>query len=365
MTDDSSQKEFDPTERKLAEARRKGEIPIGRDLVGAAAGAGFLVALWLMPGGVLALGQTGAVLLEQADTLAGQMVSGHAGLLAGLLGTVVQSVAVYFALPVVAILVMLIAQRGLVVSGERLRPRLSRISPLAGARQKFGPDGLFEFAKNLVKLSAISAVLAWFLMGRAPLMFAAMQADPRQVALVLGQLILAFLFLVVLLQGIIGVADLVWQQASHIRRNRMTRREMMDEMRQSEGDPQLKAQRRRKAEAIATNRMMLDVPKADVVIVNPTHYAVALRWDRTARGAPVCVAKGVDEVAARIREEAMRSGVPVRRDPPTARAIHASVAIGEPVRPEHYRAVAAAIRFSDALRRRQRARHPHPAGDQR
>jgi flagellar biosynthetic protein FlhB len=98
--------------------------------------------------------------------------------------------------------------------------------------------------------------------------------------------------------------------------------------------------------------MMADVPKADVVIVNPTHVAVALKWNRTGGGAPVCVAKGVDEVALRIRAVAMDSGVPVRRDPPTARALHAAVGIGEEIRAEHYRPVAAAIRFADAMRRR-------------
>jgi flagellar biosynthetic protein FlhB len=102
--------------------------------------------------------------------------------------------------------------------------------------------------------------------------------------------------------------------------------------------------------------MLADVPKADVVIVNPTHYAVALRWDRESRRAPVCVAKGVDEVAARIREAAAMAGVPVRSDPPTARALHASVEIGREILPEHYAPVAAAIRFAEKMRRRARER---------
>jgi flagellar biosynthetic protein FlhB len=116
----------------------------------------------------------------------------------------------------------------------------------------------------------------------------------------------------------------------------------------------MRQQRRQRGYDIATNRMMNDVPKADVVIVNPRHVAVALRWDRGAGGAPVCVAKGVDEVALRIRAVAMEAGVPIRQDPPTARALHATVTIGEEIPPAHYRPVAAAIRFADAVRRRAR-----------
>jgi flagellar biosynthetic protein FlhB len=108
------------------------------------------------------------------------------------------------------------------------------------------------------------------------------------------------------------------------------------------------------AQAIAQNRMMADVPKADVVIVNPTHYAVALKWSRGSRRAPVCLAKGVDHVAARIREAAATAGVPIRSDPPVARALYASIELGQEIRPEHYAAVAAAIRFADAMRRRAR-----------
>ena len=133
---------------------------------------------------------------------------------------------------------------------------------------------------------------------------------------------------------------------------------MREEAKQSEGDPHMKAQRRSRAEAIATNRMLLDVPKADVVIVNPTHYAVALKWSRTRGSAPVCVAKGEDELALRIREIAATARMPVHADPPTARALHATVAIGREIAPEHYRAVAAAIRFADRMRKAARAPGP-------
>ena len=131
----------------------------------------------------------------------------------------------------------------------------------------------------------------------------------------------------------------------------MTHKELMDEFKEMEGDPHVKQERRQRGHEIATSRMMADVPTADVVIVNPTHYAVALKWDRTPGSAPVCVAKGVDEVAARIRATAEEAGVPIHSDPPTARALHATVDLGQEIAEEHYRAVAAAIRFADRMRK--------------
>ena len=165
-----------------------------------------------------------------------------------------------------------------------------------------------------------------------------------------------FLFIVVLIAMVIGAIDAFWQRAEHHRKNRMTLKELRDEMKEVEGDPHVNAQRRMKAQELALNRMMQDVPGADVVIVNPTHYAVALKWSRASPGAPVCVAKGTDLVAARIREVAGEAGVPIHSDPPTARAVHAVVGIGEEIRADHYAAVAVAIRFAEDMRRKARAR---------
>ena len=172
----------------------------------------------------------------------------------------------------------------------------------------------------------------------------------------MARLVLEFLFIVVLIQLALGGVDYLWQVFRHRQRNRMSRKEMMDEFKDSEGDPHLKSARRQRAQEVATNRMLTDVASANVVVVNPTHYAVALKWDRSKGGAPVCVAKGVDEIARKIRERAAEHGVPIHSDPPTARAIHATVEIGQEIRVEHYRAVAAAIRFAEAMRRRVRRR---------
>ena len=139
-------------------------------------------------------------------------------------------------------------------------------------------------------------------------------------------------------------------QYQYLKRHRTTREEAKKEVKENEGDPEIKGKRRDKSRAIAQNRMMQDVPNADVILVNPTHYAVALRWDRTQNQAPICVAKGTDELATKIREIAVLSGVPLRHDPPTARAVWSSVEVGEEIKREHYSAIAAAFYFADKMR---------------
>ena len=171
-------------------------------------------------------------------------------------------------------------------------------------------------------------------------------------------ILLRFLALTLLIAVVFGAADYLWQTIQHRHRNKMSRQELMDEAKDAEGDPHMKAQRRQRGHDIATNRMLTDVVRADVIIVNPTHYAVALKWQRTDRTAPICLAKGVDEIAARIRERATLAGIPLHSDPATARALFASVEVGEQIRPEHYRAVAAAIRFAEAMRKRARKSPP-------
>lgn len=348
---DSAEKEHEPTQRKLDEARKKGEIPRSTELNTAAAYSGLLIAA-LIPGAaaVQRLGDGGMVLLDRADDLARLFLTSGSALPGGLLLSTVLGAAPFILLPGVMVLVGLFAMRALVFAPDKLKPKLSRISPISNAKQKFGRSGLFEFAKSCVRLTIISVALWLYLMTRLPDIVSAMHLAPGMIARLLAELVIAFLGLALLIALSVGAVDYLWQRHDHLRKNRMSRKEMMDEMKQSEGDPHMKQQRRQRAYDIATNRMLTDVPKADVVIVNPTHYAVALKWDRSSPGAPVCLAKGVDEIAARIRELAAEAGVPVHADAPTARAIHATVEIGQEIKPDHYRAVAAAIRFSEAMR---------------
>jgi flagellar biosynthetic protein FlhB len=355
--DEAAEKAHEASPQKLEEARRRGDVPRSTDLATAAAYAGLLLAL-LAFGSWTAerLGTAGMVLLGQADRLAPLMAETAAPVAGGLILAVAAALWPVLLLPAGAALAVWTVQRAILVTPSNLMPKLSRVSPIQAAKAKFGRKGLFDFAKSFVKLVVIGGVLWAYLMSRLPEIVGLAALGPAPAAGQMMAMMTGFLALSFAVLALVGVVDWLFQIAEHRRRNRMSRQELLDELKQSEGDPYLRDERRRRARAIATNRMMAEVPKASVVIVNPTHYAVALKWKRGDRRAPVCVAKGVDAVAARIREAAAAAGVPLHSDPATARALHAAVEIGEEVRPEHFMAVAAAIRFAETVRARARAR---------
>lgn len=355
--EDDSSKEFEPTPHKLEEARKRGDLVRSAEITVAAVYGGFVVvALAFGEATLERFGVWASVLIDQADTLSAQLLGGGGAVFGGIMGQITISVGAWLVIPGAIVLAALLAQRSLVLAPDKLMPKLNRIDPIANFKQKFGRTGLFEFAKSFVKLVIISIILGYFMLHELPGILMAQRLEASLVAAWFPQLIVEFLLLMLVLAAVIAAIDFLWQRAEFLRRNRMTRKELTDEMKQSEGDPHIKAQRRQKAVEIATRQMMADVPKADVVIVNPTHYAVALKWERGSGRAPVCVAKGVDEIAARIREIAAESGIPIHSDPPTARALHATVEIGAEIRPEHYRPVAAAVRFAEKMRRRARER---------
>ncbi len=355
--DENTDKEHAPSPQKLLEARKKGDIPRSQDLLMAAAIAGLLMALFTMGGwAAKQAGTAGMVLLDQADQVSRLMTTGATAPLGGMLVAFAGPPLALMLVPLIIVLLVVIAMRGFLVSPEHLMPKLSRISPVATAKHKFGPEGLMEFAKSTTKLCVVSFILYAFLTSRLGDILATVYLSPAMSTLVLSQLTLEFLFILLLVAVALGAVDYLWQIHLHHNRNRMSRKELMDEFKESEGDPHLKSARRQRAQDVATNRMMSDVATADVVVVNPMHYAVALRWDRSKGGAPVCVAKGVDEIAAVIRARAAEHGIPLHSDPPTARAIFATVDLGQQIRTEHYRAVAAAIRFADAMRKKARNR---------
>lgn len=356
-TDSGEEKPYEATQRRLDQARAKGELPRSLDLLAAATYWGVLA--FAVTVGAASLADAGAT-LSSFLARAGSIANAGAGpaAIGGWLAEVGVTLAPAFALPALFVAGAVFLQQAWVFAPEKLRPQLSRISPVANAKQKFGRSGLFEFAKSAAKLVVISVCLGVFLSGRLPGIMNAAATDPVQVTRLLLHEANDFLIVVSILALAFGAIDYLWQRAEHFRQQRMSRQELIDETKESEGDPWIKQQRRQRGLDIATNRMMADVPRADVVIVNPVHVAVALRWNRAGGGAPVCVAKGVDEVALRIRALAMDAGVPIRRDPSTARALHAAVGIGEEIRTEHYRPVAAAIRFADAMRKRARENRP-------
>lgn len=356
--EESGEKQHEPTQKKLDDARKKGEVPRSVDLNTAAGYAGFLlVALAL---GVSLLSETGTALmvfLDQPSELSALMFSGTATpTVGGAMLAIGGSLAPWFGLPAIAVLLTIIAQRSFIVTPDKLQPKLSRISILSNAKNKFGRSGLFEFAKSTTKLVVYSILLGVFLTANLNDIVSTIYLSPAMALSLLAQLVVKFLAVVLVISLAIGCVDFFWQRYDHLMKNRMSHEDLKNEVKSSEGDPQMKQQRRQRGYEIAMNQMLSDVPKADVVIVNPTHYAVALSWSRQAGAAPVVVAKGVDEIAARIRETAMEANVAIHSDPPTARALFATVELGQEVLPEHYKPVAAAIRFADALRGKARKR---------
>lgn len=352
MQQDSGEKQFAPSQRRLDDARARGEIPISRDLAGAATTGGLLFAAWAWPQGAAQPAAILQGLLERPEAAAG---AGGSGLFA-LTASVALPLLPWFLLPAAFVLLSLIAQRGLTFAPERLHPKLNRISPIAGFKRKFGVTGIVEFLRSALKLTLIASLLIWLLLQQAGALLQTASLSTRQNVMLGAELLGSFLIWLFLLQLSISLGDLLWQRFDHHRRLRMTRKEMTDELRNSEGDPHLKAKRRQRSEEIATRSMIADVAKASVVIVNPEHYAVALAWQRGSRHAPICLAKGTDDIAMRIREAARMANVPIRRDPPAARALYAAVAVGDEIRPDHYRAVAAAIRYAESLRSRSSGR---------
>jgi len=356
--DDDSDKSFEATEQKLLEARKKGEIAKSTDLLTAAAYLGLLVALWMAgESGIRQTGTTLMVLIGQSAELAPLFFGGSATAVSSpLMGAVTWGLIPIFLIPGCAVVLSLLAQQGLVFAPTKLAPKMSRISLIANAKNKFGRSGLFEFFKSFTKLCVYSLCLTFFIRAHMDDIAAVLQTGPQMVVSLLSELFLAFLFVVVIISATIGGIDAIWQRAEHLRKNRMSRKEVMDEAKNAEGDPHLKQERRQRAMAISQSQMMKDVPTADVVVVNPTHFAVALKWSRLPGEAPICVAKGVDEVALSIRELAAEANVPIHSDPPTARALHATTEIGHQIPPEHFRAVAAAIRFAEAMRTKSKGR---------
>jgi flagellar biosynthesis protein FlhB len=353
--DDSAEKEHEPSQKRLDDARARGEIARSADLATAFGYGGLLlVAATFGAQSLQTVGGVGAVLLDQADPFARTLMQGGAAPFAGMMSAILWAVLPFLTVPGLVVLAYLLASKTLIFTPGNLAPKLSRISPMATAKQKFGRTGLFEFGKSAVKLVVISTLLSMFLLRHADDVIGTLYLAPAMSTALLMQLLIDFLTLVLLIAVITGGIDFLWQRAQHIRKNRMSRKDMIDESRDQDGDPHMKAQRRQRGYDIATNQMLADVAKADVIVVNPTHFAVALKWNRAARQAPVCLAKGTDEIAARIRERAAEAGIPIHSDPPTARALHATIEIGQEIRPEHYRAVAAAIRFAEAMRKRAR-----------
>ena len=249
-------------------------------------------------------------------------------------------------------------QSGLRFTPDKLKPDFSKVSPKKGFERIYGPDGLMQFAKSVVKVG-MTALLGWWVLKpywNQLLTLSAM--EPAAMLPFALEVLKRLVFSVAALALVVAGADWLWQRQRFMVRMRMTKEEVKEDYKNSEGDPHVKARQKQIRIERARRRMMQAVPDATVVVMNPTHYAVALKYEQGEAAAPVCVAKGLDSLALKIRSVAEEAGVPVIEDPPLARALYAAVDIDDMIPPAHYEAVAKIIGFimGQANRRRPAAR---------
>jgi len=350
----SEEKNFEPTESRIERARREGDAAQSREANAAGAYIGFYVAFLASGAVATAIARPLSGLLQHPEDYAAVFLKPGDQTGAFIIAISAASAAFLFT-PGLGALLSIIAQRAFTFAPSKLAIKFSRISPTSNAKQKFGPQGIAEFFKGVLKLFFVMAAFGvlfmtglerWPAYARAP-GGAALDLMQKESAIFIGLISLFAVF--------VAAIDLPWQRWRYRKKLMMSFDELKRESKETDGNPAMKQSRRQRAKAIATNRMLSDVPNANVVITNPTHYAVALKWDGPKSGAPICVAKGADEMAAKIREIAERSKVPIRSDAPTARAIYSVVDVGEEIQPSHYAAIAAAIIYADKVR--SAARH--------
>jgi flagellar biosynthetic protein FlhB len=240
-------------------------------------------------------------------------------------------------------------------SFDRIKPNFSKISPLSGFKRLFGFEGLMNIVKGLIKIAIVGAAIWTQLWPERGMLEAILTKTPMAVAADMGHLWFKLMLATLSAMAVIAGADYMLQRFQFIKRNRMSKQEIKEEFRQTEGDPQVKGRIRQIRQERAKRRMIAQVPKATVVITNPTHFAVALKYESGKTAAPICVAKGVDALALRIRDKAKEHEVPVVENPPLARALYATVEVDEPIPVEHYKAVAQVIGYVMKLSGKLRA----------
>jgi len=352
MAEDADQRTHDPTDKKLSDAREKGDIAHAPEMRHAAMFAAALVVTGGM--GVWTFARLGHLLLRlwgRAEDIAFSPDSAQ-GLATGIMAQLFATLAPLLGTLLAFALLGGALQGRPTISWSRVAPKWSKLSPLSGAKRLLGKRALVEFAKTLAKLLAVVTVAGLVVWPKAVALDTLVGADPLAIGEAAGGLIAAMLKAVAMLVGAIALFDFIYQRRSWLGRMRMSLQEIKDEHKQSEGDPKIKAKIRSIGMARSRKRMMAAVPTASVIITNPTHYAVALKYDHGRMGAPLVVAKGVDAVALKIREVATAANVPIVENRPLARALHAAAEIDHPIPPEHYAAVAEVIGYVMRLAKR-------------
>lgn len=358
-TNDAASRTEEPTPRKLQQARSRGEVVKTPDLPSLASLAAVSAVVFLGGGWFCRnLADRLQPFLASPDTM---RVDGADGVhMARMVGEIAApALGAVFAAAMIAGICGNLIQTGFIFSTERLFSLdLSKLSPVAGLRRVFGLDGFASWIKSLVKVG-LTAVLSWWVLyphwseltnlaTLEPIATITFTVD------VLRRLVFAVAAFLLLIAGV----DWFWQRRRFMERMKMTKEEVKEDFKQSEGDPHIKARQRQIRIERSRRRMMQAVPEATVVVMNPTHYAVALKYDTDVAQAPMCVAKGLDSLALKIREVAEEAGVPILEDPPLARALYAAVEIDDVIPPAHYEAVAKIIGFILQGGKRARALAP-------
>jgi flagellar biosynthetic protein FlhB len=347
---DTSDKTEDPTQKRLDEALERGDVAKSQEIntwfiiaggtlvmstFGGGIGGGLLVPLRNLIANAGIIHTDGASLIRLASHL------GYA---------VISAIGMPMLLLALAALAGNMMQHRLVWSGESLKPNLNKISPAAGAKRIFGKQAAANFLKGLFKLTALGAVMTAILWPERLRLESMVHFDPAALLGVTSSLTIHLLGTVVAVLAIIAIGDYLFQYRTWYERQKMSLQEIKEEFKQSEGDPHVKGRMRQIRAARMKKRMMAAVPKASVIITNPTHYSVALQYER-GMSAPVCLAKGVDNIAFKIREVAREHDIPIVENVALARALYATVEIDEEIPVEHYHAVAEVIGYVMGLKR--------------
>jgi flagellar biosynthesis protein FlhB len=341
----------DPTERKLEKAFERGDVAKSTEINTLFVLGGFTLALMVASGSA-----SRSLTIELRGFLANAHLvpSGSAGL------SDAGRFALWAGLAALAPSLGLLLLSGLaggalqhrpLLTTEPLKPQWSRVSPLSGLKRLVGKEAFVQFAKGLLKLGIVGAVAASILWNERDRFEVFARLEPAGVLPATLALAIKLMGGVLAIYAFLAVGDAAYQRFSWRQRQRMSKREIKDENKEMEGSPEVKGRLRQLRAARLKKRMMAAVPNATVIVTNPTHFAVALKYE-SGMAAPLCVAKGVDALALRIRAVAAEHGVPTIENPPLARALHASVGVDEEIPVEHYKAVAEVIGYILRLRRR-------------
>lgn len=341
--EDDSSKTEDPTQKKLDEARKKGQVPQSKEVNSWITLLAATLLIGTATGGLfINFEQFLKVFLEQPHLM------GSGGIGSVLSQTMIKTLG-FIAVPMIVLFVAALigpfAQVGFMVAPEVLKMDFSKVSPMKGAKRLFSMKSIVEFIKSLLKIVAIGWVGYILVAPYFPTIEHTMNQPVSEILHNLYAMTMRMLVGMMVALLIIALADLLYQRWDFNKSMRMTKQELKDEYKQTEGDPHVKGKLKQLRFEKSRQRMMQAVPKADVIITNPTHFAVALKYNPDEMDAPTVVAKGVDDVALRIRELGKENNVEIVENPPLARSLYADVELEQAIPPELFKAVAEVISY--------------------